>query len=387
MRQYTRQISWILFFICVSLWGNQRASAEEYGDVVQWKDRTIAVYNEDGEMMYRPIEDDITLETQALNYLLGSDREKTLMIPEGTVIKLNQELTIGSNTTLIATGVIFQQTEEGAGIIDNQVTDADYRSLENVVIQGGVWKSKHKKKKYPLICLMQASNIQMEDMTIITNMPETGVKLVACRNLTMTRCEVRCKKTKKTDIFAALELDPAVSRLTDGLKSVINENCMNGQTCQNIKLEKCIVHGRRGIYASRARQKKYQNRLHSRIRIWECTVTGTDAEAILLENTVGFSVKSNLMITHAAANQGIHASGALIQLFASKGKTHQLSNRISGNVVYGVNYGILVRSKTKCRYGNTIVTNNRNHVNTSGRKAMQIKHCKKKVFKKNKAYI
>lgn len=391
MRQYMRQITWILLFVCVSLWGSRRVSAEEYGDVVQWKDRTIAVYNEDGEMMYRPVGDDGTLETQALNYLLGSDREKTLMIPEGTMIKLNRELTIGSNTTLLATGVTFHQMEENAGILNNRVTDADYRSLENVVIQGGVWRSKHKKKKYPLVCLMQASNIQMEDMTMITDMPETGIKLIACKNLAMTRCEVRCRKTGKTKkadrTLAALELDPAVSLLTDGLKSVINEDCMNGQTCQNIKLEKCIIHGRRGIYASGIRQKKYRNQLHSRIRIWECTVTGTDTEAVLLENTVGFSMKNNLMITHAGQGRGIHATGVLVQLVASKGKTRQLSNRISGNVVYGVNYGIAVRSKTKCRYGKITVSGNRSHVNTSGSKAMQIKHCTKKIIRKNKAYI
>lgn len=374
-------------FLCLT---GRTVSAAEYGDVVQWKDQTIATYNEDEEMLYQPIGDDGTQEAQALNYLLSSDREKTLMIPEGTIIKLKQGITIGSNTTLIATGVTFVLSGEETGILDNQVTDADYRSLENVAIQGGVWKSKHKKKTYSLLTLMHASNIQMEDMTVITSMPETGVRLIACKNVKMTHCEIRCKKgsrqKKKLDL-PAIELDLAVPLLTDELKSDINKSCVNGQTCQNIVLEKCIVHGRRGIYAAGSRQKKYRNRIHSRVKIRECTITGTDAEAILLENTLSFSIRKNLLITKAGQNQGIHASGILVQLLAAKGKTSRFFNTVSGNVVYSARYGMIIRSRTKCRFGKMTVTGNRSYVQMTGKRAMCIKHCKKKIMKNNKVYV
>ncbi len=390
MRQYHNRF-YLLFFMGIFLCLTSRVvSAAEYGDVVQWRDQTIATYNEDEEMMYQPIGDDGTQEAQALNYLLSSDREKTLMIPEGSTIKLKQELTIGSNTTLIATGVSFVLSGEGTGILDNQVTDADYRSLENVVIQGGVWRSKHKKKTYPLITLMHASNIQMEDMTVITSMPETGVRLIACKNVKMTHCEIRCKKSpkqKKGLNLAAVELDSAVPLLTDDLKSVINKSCVNGQTCQNIVLEKCIVHGRKGIYAAGTQQKKYRNRLHSRVRIRECTVTGTDAEAILIENTIGFSIRKNLLITQASQSKGIHASGILVQLLAAKGRTYRLSNKVSGNVVYSNCYGMIIRSRSKCRFGKTTVTGNRCYVQIKGKRAMRIKHCRKKILKNNKVYV
>lgn len=378
---------WVGIFLCLS---GRTACAAEYGDVVQWKDQTIATYNEDEEMMYQPIGDDGTQETQALNYLLSSDREKTLMIPEGTVIKLKQGITIGSNTTLIATGVSFVLNGEGTGILDNQVTDTDYHSLENVVIQGGLWRSKHKKKTYPLITLMHASNVQMEDMTVITSVPEIGVRLVACKNVEMSHCEIRCKKSlrqkKKLDL-PAVELDPAIPLLTDDLKSVINKSCVNGQTCHDIVLEKCIIHGRRGIYAAGTKQKKYRNRLHSRVKIRECTITGTDKEAILLENTIGFSIQKNLLITQAGQNQGIHASGIMVQLLAAKGKTHRLSNGVSGNVVYSNRYGMVIRSRSKCRFGKTTVTGNRSYVQAEGKRAMRIKHCKKKIMKNNKVYV
>lgn len=379
----------ILLLSALFCLGSRTAMAADYGDVVQWNDQIIATYNEDEEMMYRPIGDDGTREAQALNYLLANDREKTLMIPEGITIKLKQGITIGSNTTLIATGVTFVQTGEGVGILENQVTDPDYRSLENVVIQGGIWKSKHKKKSYPVLSLMQASNIQMEDMMVVTSMPEIGIKLTACKNITMTHCEIRCKKsgTKKKNLeMAAVELNPAVPLLTEGLKSVINENCVNGQVCQNILFEKCVVHGRRGIYAAGIKQQKYRNRLHSRIRMRECTVTGTDAEAVLLENTVGFSLRKNLLITRAERTRGIHASGILVQLFAAKGKTSRLQNRISGNVVYSTRYSMVVRSQSKCRFGLTEVSNNRGYVPHSGKRAMRIRHCRKIVLKKNRVY-
>lgn len=390
MHRYHNRFCLLFFmalFLCLT---SRKASAADYGDVVQWKDQTIATYNEDDEMMYQSIGDDGTQEAQALNYLLGNDREKTLMIPEGTVIKLKQGITIGSNTTLIATGVTFVLNGEETGILDNQVTDADYRSLENISIQGGVWKSKHKKKAYPLITLMQASNVQMEDMTVITSMPETGVQLIACKNVEMTHCEIRCKKSpkqKKRLDLPAIELDPAVPLLTDELKSVINRSCVNGQTCQNIVLEKCIVHGRRGIYAAGAKQKKYRNRLHSRVKIRECTVTGTDAEAILLENTIGFSIRKNLLITQADQKQGIRCTGILVQLLSTKGKTYRLSNGVSGNVVYSVRYGVIIRSQSKCRFGKTTVTANRSYVQMAGKQAMRIKHCRKKILKNNKVYV
>ncbi|MDE6853094.1 MAG: hypothetical protein K2J67_11540 [Lachnospiraceae bacterium] len=390
MGQYHGKYFWVLLigiFFCLT---GRTVSAAEYGDVVQWKEQSIAIYNEDEEMMYQPIGDDGTKETQALNYLLGNDREKTLMIPEGTTIRLKQGITMGSNTTLIAVGVTFIQTGEKEGFLSNQVTDPDYRSLENVVIQGGVWKSRHKKKFCPLITFMQASNIQMEDVTVITSMPETGIRLIACKNVTMTHCEVRCKKNnkrKKKEDLAAIELDPAVPLLTDGIKSVINESCMNGQVCQNILLEKCIVHGRRGIYAAQVKQKKYRDLLHTRIRIRECTVTGTNVEAILLENTIGFSLRKNLLITQAERKQGIHASGILVQLLAARGKTRRLANVVSGNVVYSARYGMVIRSQSKLRFGQTKVNRNRSYVQITGKGAMRIKHCRKKVVKNNKIYV
>lgn len=389
MRQYHSRLYLLMLIGVLFCLTGRMASAAEYGDVVQWKDQTIATYNEDEEMMYLPIGDDGTQEAQALNYLLGNDREKTLMIPEGTTIRLKQSITIGSNTTLIAIGVTFVQTGEGEGLLSNRVTDPDYRSLENVVIQGGVWKSKHKEKFCPLLTFMHASNIQAEDMTVITAMPETGVRLIACKNVIMTHCEFRCKKNKKQkkkEDLAAIELDPAVPLLTDGVKSVNNESCMNGQTCHNILLEKCIVHGRRGIYVAQARQKKYRDCLHTRIRIQECTVTGTNVEAILLENTIGFSLRKNLLITQAEKKQGIHASGILVQLLAAKGKTNYLSNVISGNVVYSVRYGMVIRSQSKRRLGQTRVTSNRSYVQLSGKQAMRIRHCKK-IVKNNKVYV
>ncbi len=390
MHQYRNNFFLVLLmgiFFCLM---GREASAADYGDVVQWKDQTIAIYNEDEEMLYQPIGDDGTQEAQALNYLLGNDREKTLMIPEGTTIKLKQGITIGSNTTLIAIGVTFVLNGEGTGILDNRVTDEDYRSLENVTIQGGVWRSKHRKKAHPLVVLMQASNIQMEDMTVITSMPETGIQLIACRDVTMTHCEVRCKKSargRRPSDLAAVELDPAIFSLTDPLKSVINKNCVNGQACHNIVLEDCIVHGRRGIYAAGTKKKRYRNRLHSRVKIRGCTITGTEAEAVLLENTTGFSIRKNLLITHGNRNRGIHASGIVVQLLATKGRTHRISNLISGNVVYGTRYAMIVRSQSGCRFGQTKVTGNRCYVPSSGKRAIRIKHCRKKITKKNKVYV
>lgn len=390
MRQIKYKICIVVFLLSLFLSGKTMVSAAEYGDTVQWHERTVAIYNEEGEMMYQPIGDDGELETQALNYLLGNDQEKTLMIPEGTVIKLNRELTIGSNTTLIATGVTMMQTKDGTGGLMNRATDVDYRSLENVVIQGGVWKNKHKKRACPMICFVQASNVQMEDMTIITNIQENGVRLIACRNVTLSRCEIRdsnVKNKKTSPVMAAVEIDPATSLLTSGLKSVINEQCINGQTCQNIKLEKCIVHGGRGIYVAYSRQKKYRNKLHSKVILSGCTVTGTRAEAVLLENTVGFTIKNNLLITQAGKNKKIHAAGMLAQLYATKGKTHQLASSVSGNVVYGIRYGMVIRSKTKCKYGRMKIVNNRNHVQTSKKKALLVKNCKNRKLKNNRAYV
>ncbi len=371
----------MVLFLCRGM----EASAK-YGDIVEWQGRTVAIMDEQGQMMYQPIGDNGELETQALQYLLGNDRKKTLMFPEGSTINLNRTLEIGSNTTLIATGVTVVQAKPNTCLLTNRVDQPNYHALENVLIRGGIWKNKVSSDEYYAMCFIQASNITMENATVQACDRGNGIRLMACRKVTLSACEIRAEKSKKkakSPEQAAIEMLPATPLLT---KSYVNGNCVNGEVCSGIYIKECIIHGGLGIHAGYAnREKKYRDKLHSGIRITGCTVTGTATEAVALENTVGYTVKNNLLITRAKAKEGIHASGMLAQLSAKKVKNKK-DNLISGNVVYGVRYGILVRSKTSGRYGRTKVLKNRSHVKGKKKNAIVVKHCRKKILKNNKSY-
>lgn len=378
----------ILFALLLFLCPGTKVSAK-YGDAVEWQGRTVAILDEQGQMIYQPIGDNGELETGALQYLLENDKKKTLMIPEGTVLNLDQTIEIGNNTTLIATGVTMIQTKANTCLLSNRVDKEAYQSLKNVWIRGGIWKNKLNSKAYCSMCFVQASNVTIENVTIQTCTLGNGIRLAGCKNVNISNCEIRAEKPKrktKAQEQAALEIVPATSFLTSDVGSVEDEDYVKGQVCENISVKGCIVHGSLGIYAGYAKQeKKYREKLHSNLKIVGCTVTGTETEALSLENTIAYTVKNNLLISRAKMKEGIHASAMLAQLSAKKARK-KAENLISGNVLYGVRYGILVRSKTKSRYDKTKVQRNRSHVKSKKKNAIVIKNCKKKIMKNNKSY-
>lgn len=378
----------ILFVVLLLLCPEIKASAK-YGDAVEWQGRTVAIMDEQGQMIYQPIGDNGELETQALQYLLGNDKKKTLMIPEGTVLNLNQTIEIGNNTTLITTGVTMIQTKANTCLLSNRVDREAYQSLKNVRIRGGIWKNRLSSKAYCSMCFIQASNITIENVTILACTLGNGIRLAGCKKVDISNCEIRAEKPKKKTKLqerAAVEIVPATPLLTRNVKSVMNEDYVKGQVCENISVKGCIVHGGLGIYAGYAKQEKqYREKLHSNVKIVGCTVTGTETEALSLENTIAYTVKNNLLISKAKAQEGVHASAMLAQLSAKRVRK-KADNLISGNVLYGVRYGILVRSRTKGRYGKTRVQGNRSHVEGKKKNAIVIKNCRKKIMKANKSY-
>lgn len=382
--QYMCVLFALLSFLCPGM----KASAK-YGDAVEWQGRTVAIMDEQGQMIYQPIGDNGELETQALQYLLGNDKKKTLMIPEGTVLNLNETLEIGNNTTLLVTGATMIQTKANTCLLSNEVDQEAYQSLKNVRIQGGIWKNKLNTKAYCSMCFIQASNVTIENATILSCTLGNGIRLAGCKNVNISACEIRAEKPgrkTKAQERASIEIVPATPLLTRDVRSVANEDYVKGQECENISVKGCIVHGSLGIYAGYAKQeKKYREKLHNNVKIVGCTVTGTETEALSLENTIAYTVKNNLLISRAKTKEGIHASAMLAQLSAKKVRK-KAENLISGNVLYGSRYGILVRSKTKGRYGKTRVQRNRSHVAGKKKNAIVIKNCRKKVIKNNKSY-
>lgn len=377
-----------VFVLFLFLVPGARASAK-YGDIVEWQGRTVAIIDEQGQMIYQPVGDNGELETQALQYLLGNDKKKTLMIPEGTELNLNQTIELGNNTTLITMGVTIVQTKANTCLLSNQVEKEAYQSLKNVWIRGGTWKNRSSSKAYCSMCFVQASNITIEDVTILSSALGNGICLAGCKKVKISDCEIRAekpKKTRKAQEQAAIEMLPATPLLAQSVKSVLNTDCMKGQVCENISVKDSIIHGALGIYAGYEKQeKKYREKLHSDVKVVGCTVTGTETEALSLENTIAFTVKNNLLISRAKRKEGIHASAMLAQLSAKRARK-KADNLILGNVLYGARYGILVRSKTKGRYGRTRVQKNRSHVEGKKKNAIVIKNCRKKTVKANKSY-
>ncbi|MCM1237516.1 MAG: hypothetical protein NC489_46210, partial [Ruminococcus flavefaciens] len=212
-------------FVILLLFSPGRFAAAKYGDTIEWQGRVIAIMDERGQMIYQPVGDDGEIETQALQYLLGNDKEKTLMIPEGTSINLDQTLEPGNNTTLIATGVTIVQTKANTCLLSNQVDKGAYQSLKNVRILGGTWKNRLNSKAYCSMCFVQASNVTIENATILACTLGNGIRLAGCKNVNISACEIRAEKPKKATKAqeqAAVGIVPATPLPTQDVKSVLH---------------------------------------------------------------------------------------------------------------------------------------------------------------------
>lgn len=347
--------------------------------------RTVSLAAEAETVTFTP-SDDASQNGRELNLLLNDDVERTIIFPESGTIKVDRALWIGSNKTVIANDCVIVQTKDATGLFYHVVDKTNYKSICNVTIQGGTWKSAYNDANVNFR-FAHGSDITIDGCTIPTNYQAHGIELIACKNVTIKNCTVLASgEASSTSLEEAIQIDiaspaTAPSCAEDGAKYVA------GQTCENITVKNCTIRGSRGVCCNftSTSDGKYLNKFHKNIKIIGNTITGTSSQALTLHNTVGFTVKNNTLITKDKRYEDHYSDGLTIEMFGNYSKSSSYKNVISGNTIKGGRYSIYMYSLSDSKYGTTTVKSNKLYCRQGAENAMRIEKCTKVVSSKNKS--
>lgn len=362
------------------------------GDGIEWKGNTVATFDEQGRMIYHPVGDANT-DGHALEYLLGNDNEKTLVITAGQTVTVDQVVDIGSNTTIIATGAEIIQEQDGTGVIKHYVDGGNYNAIENVTIVGGKWRNRVNSGVCTMLRFAHGKNLHFQGLDIQSNYTGHGLELIACKNVVVDKCRIIAanEKTRKKNVREeALQIDLATPLTAPGvLKETGNKAYVQGQVSRNITVSDCTIKGSRGIsvnFPGKERNSSYMNNFHTNITIKGCHVTGVNAEAISLFNAVGCTVKNNVAKTKSGLKSQPYSDAIHLILMGKNKISTKYKNKIINNKAYGNYYGIEVTSKKGCKYGETAVKGNKIYSRQGKKRCLCVKYCTKSAIKGNKLY-
>ncbi len=367
----------------------QAADLIDDGETITFKGYTIVTYDEDGSMVYSPT-GNAHYDGVALEMLLNTNKKKTLIFPKGTKLKVDQVISLGNNTTIIATGATITQTTDGRGIFENDIDGAKYNAVKNVSITGGTWKNAKNTKECTMFRFAHAANLTFTKVKIFTNFKGHALELIACKNVVVDSCNLKATNAStksSTSVEEALQIDIATPITAPGVYAATKNNkYVNGQTCTNITVTNCTIYGSRGVCANYAsKETKFQGKYHTNVTIEGCTITGTSAEALVLFNTVGWTVKNNTIKTLSSRTSTPYSDGFHATLFKANSKASSYKNVLSGNTIYGTYWGVSIGSQCSSNYGATTVTKNKVYVRSTSR-AFYLKNCKSLKNTKNKTY-
>lgn len=337
-------------------------------------------------IVFEPTGDE-RLDARTIEAYLNNDEKKTLVIPKGTIVKVQQVLDIGSNTTIIAEGATIIQTTDGRGLIQHATKGFKYNAIENVTIIGGTWKSEVNTKAHSMMRFAHGKNITLENLTIETNYQSHGVAFVACKDVVVDNCDIIAKndKTKKSDsVEEALQIDVATPLTAPGIYRETGDKAyVNGQICQNVVVKNSTIYGSRGVCTNFAgKEKQFHNKFHKNITITGCTITGTSSEGLALLNSIKCTVKNNT-IKSLSNRENSYSDGIHLVLIGKTKEAQKHKSVITGNKVYGKYYGIDVTSSNGSLHGTVVVKNNMVYCKKGKKYSLHIVHCKKIESAKN----
>lgn len=328
----------------------------------------------------------------ALQKALSGNSKRKVVLPKGTY-RIDKGITVGSNKTLVATGVKVIQTDPQRQLINNACTKVNYGSLSNVSIEGGTWYISGNEKMLrdtSTIRFNHANNIKLRNCTIYTNFRSHGVEFIACRNVGMYKCKVITKGTAPKDcIEEAVQIDVATAKTAPTCASV-GDKFVKGQTCENIRLEGCIISGGRAVCCNKTdtENNKYSAKMHRNITVVGCTLKGLTAEGLVLHNVHGFTVKNNTIISYCKNKEKLYSCGINAMVFGKFGDYGKYKNVISGNTVKGTRFAVSVGSRSGAggKYGTVTVTGNKLYCTRGKNYVLHVTDVSKYVHKGNSAY-
>lgn len=348
----------------------------------------IGTYQEDGSILFE-MQGDAHANGNALYTLLSTDKKKTIVLPKKK-IKIDRVLFIGNNTTLIATGATVFQTEWEKPLINNTCDKINYNSTKNVTIIGGKWQIKNNEKALKdtsTFRFIHSKNLTFKNCKIDTNYRSHAIELIACKNVTVDNCKLLSKGKTFDKIDEALQIDIATKATAPTFASMASK-FLNGQTCHNITVKNCTIRGARGICANKTDTEngKWLSKHHTNITITNNTITGKTLEGVVLNNTAGFTVKNNTIVSLSSNSDKGYTIGLSILSYGANSAISNRTNIISGNTIKGDRQGLYMNSYTQYSYGKTTVKNNKFYAKSGASNGYIVYKCSKLVKANNKTY-
>lgn len=390
MKKNRRYIRFVILSIC--LFGlmvtKQVSAASQTGEKIILRNTVIGIYKADGSIEFVP-QSDAARNRQALEYILNTDKKKTLIIPSGKTVKVEAVIDIGDNTTIIADGATIIQQNNGLGLIKHGISRVNYGSIKNVTIQGGTWKNAVNSKGCTMFRFAHGNNLVFKGITIETNYEGHALELIACKNVTVKSCKLYAANSStksKKSVEEALQIDLATPITAPGvLNSTGNKKFVSGQTSKNITIKDCNISGSRGICANfSASEPKFKNNFHEGITIENCNVTGESGEGIALFNSVGVKVKNCSIRSNSTRKKEAYSVGLHLALMGKNKISTKYENVITNNKIYGYRQALNIDSHTTSLYGKTTVKNNVGSASDK-KTAFHMVRCKKLMESNNKA--
>lgn len=352
----------ITFAACIMALGISAVgvSAAEGEEITSSRGQIIGRYDAEGQIVFRP-DNNPHNNVIALNELCGNSQKKTIVISRGETVKVDAVIYLGSNTTVKADGATIVQTMDGKGILANDVTKSNYDSVENVTIQGGIWKNEKNKQVASMIRFAHGRNLIVDNSTILTNYKGHAIELIAMKNVTIQNSTLKAiGKVQKNSVEEALQIDIATPLTAPGIAKAYGKKYTKGETCKNIKVLKNTITGGRGICANFAsREKQYINKFHDNITIIGNKVNGKSAEGVALFNTLNSTVKNNTIVSGSTRKKEAYSIGLNVLIMGSSANTKKASVTVQGNTIKGGRQGMQIASKTSSKYRKAVVRKNK----------------------------
>ena len=373
------------------------AAAAKAGDeIIGVHKIVIGTYNQDGSITFNPQTKSnggasaAKLNANALNQLCGGNKEKTIIIPSGSVVHIGYCINLGSNTTVIASGATIIQDDNEKGILQNEPNALNYKSLENVTVDGGIWKnSSDKQDAHTMMRFAHGRNLTVKNATVYTNYQGHGIELIAMKDTTVDNCTVKARGKKiKSSVEEAIQIDIATPSTAPGLVRY-GSKYVNDQTCKNIKITNNKIVGSRGVCANfSSTEQKYINGFHDKITITKNTIKGTSSEGLALFNVKNTTVSGNTITTYALNPDSHYSVGFNIIAKGSSKALNKCSLKINNNTVKGGKYGLQLFSSKGSKYKKLTLKKNKLYSSASKSYALYIQRSAvKKISKsKNKLY-
>ena len=319
------------------------------------------------------------LNGQALVYLLRDDVQKKIVLP-AVRIETDRGLTIGSNKTILANGATVFQTNPQKQIINNDCDKLNYKSVENVKIQGGRWEiadNDRMLRDTSTIRFNHGSNIKLVNMDIATNYRSHGIEIIACKDVTISGCTVKASGTPASNCLEeAVQIDIATPA-TAPTVAAFGSKFVQGQTCENITVKNCTISGGRGICCNKTATegKRYHSFYHKNITITGCNLTGVTSEALCLHNTYGVTVKNNTIMSKGSRINSTYSIGMNMGTFGYADASSR-PNLIERNKIYGGMYGMVIRSyEGTSKFGSTVVRSNEFYCKKGSKRGKYVRDC------------